>query len=70
MMRTAGATAEGAQATFVTTIQLSLAAGSALGGLVVDHASLTPTFLLAAAIALTGVTAVAARSTLARRAAR
>ncbi len=67
MMRTAGAAAEGGQATFVTTIQASLAAGSALGGLVVDHASLNPAFLVAAATALTGVVLLILRANRAAR---
>ncbi|MEW2545329.1 MFS transporter [Streptomyces sp. NPDC047002] len=61
MMRTAGAGAEGGQAVFVSTIQISLAAGSAAGGLLVDSAGLAVTLSLAAAAALLGAAAVTAR---------
>ncbi|MEU3979180.1 MFS transporter [Streptomyces sp. NPDC026672] len=61
MARTAGAAAESGQAMFVATIQISLAAGSALGGAAVDAVGLGTTFLLAAAIALTGAAVVAGR---------
>lgn len=61
MMRTSGAAAEGGQAMLVATLQIGLAAGSALGGVVVDHAGLGVTFTLAAAVALAGVVTVVGR---------
>jgi predicted MFS family arabinose efflux permease len=61
MMRTSGADAEGGQAMLVATLQIGLAAGSALGGVVVDHSGLSATFTLAAAVALVGATIVVLR---------
>jgi predicted MFS family arabinose efflux permease len=61
MMRTSGAAAEGGQAMLVATLQIGLAAGSALGGVVVDHSGLGVTFTLAAAVALAGVVIVVGR---------
>ncbi|WNI18467.1 MFS transporter [Actinacidiphila sp. ITFR-21] len=61
MMRTAGTAAEGGQALFVSTIQVSLAGGSALGGLVVDGAGIGSAFEVAAALAVLGAAVVAVR---------
>ncbi|NMO55346.1 MFS transporter [Actinoplanes sp. TBRC 11911] len=62
MMRTAGAAAEGGQAMLVATLQIGLAAGSALGGVAVDRAGLGVTFTAAAAVALAGAATVVLRS--------